>query len=183
MVLRTHTNTSATSFSLESSEWAKTNLDTRAVVDTFPSNFGPEGMGDGNFYDWVPDGEFRGYDENVFPRSLDGRLMDAYEVLKSTASASAPTPASRLLCETQCWSHVSDSQQIGPGMMRIHFEKLLNEYGENELIPVYLEIGTPNFSLNREVKSEEIHSVRDAEQCFDKESQQSGNDYGRAVRL
>ena len=31
--------TSVTSFSLESSEWAKMNLDTRAVADTLPSNF------------------------------------------------------------------------------------------------------------------------------------------------
>ena len=34
--------TSVSSFSLESSEWAKTNLDTRAVVNRLPSNFGPE---------------------------------------------------------------------------------------------------------------------------------------------
>ena len=72
--------------------------------------------------------------------------------------------------------------KIGQGM-RIHFDKLLNEYGKNELIAVYLEKGTPNFHLNREVKSEETQSVSDAEQCFEKESQQSGNEYGRAVRL
>ena len=64
--------TSVSSFSIESSEWVKTNLDTRLVVDTLPSNFSPEGIGDGNFHDWIPDGEawqFRGYDENGFPRS------------------------------------------------------------------------------------------------------------------
>ena len=38
-----------------------------------------------------------------------------------------------------------------------------------------------NFNLNREVKSEEIHSVNNAEQCLEKENQQSGNEYGRAV--
>ena len=27
------------------------------IVDTVPSNFGPEGIGDGNFYDWIPDAE------------------------------------------------------------------------------------------------------------------------------
>ena len=53
--------------------------------------------------------------------------------------------------------------KIGQG---IHFEKLLNEYGKNELIPVYLENDILNFYLNREAKSEETHSVRDAEQCF-----------------
>ena len=72
--------------------------------------------------------------------------------------------------------------KIGQGM-RIHFEKLLNEYGKNELIPAYLENNTPNFYLNRDVKSEETHSVRDAVQCFEKVSQQSGNECGRAVRL
>ena len=65
--------------------------------------------------------------------------------------------------------------KIGQGM-RIHFEKLLDEYGKNELIPVCLENDTPNFYLNREVKS-----VTD--QHFEKESQQSGNEYGRAARL
>ena len=62
--------TSVGSFSLESSEWVKTNLDTRAKVITLPSNFNPEGIGDGNFDDWIPDGEawqFQGYDENGFP--------------------------------------------------------------------------------------------------------------------
>ena len=75
------------------------NLDTRAVVNTLPSNFTLEGIGDGNLYDWIPDGEawqFQGYDENVFSPDLDGRLMDAYVVLNSSASASASAPASRV---------------------------------------------------------------------------------------
>ena len=45
--------------------------------------------------------------------------------------------------------------KIGQGM-RIHFEKLLNEYGSNDLVPVYLDKGALNFYLDREVKSEEI---------------------------
>ena len=68
------------------------NLDTRAVINTLLSNFGREGIGDGSFDDWVSDGgawQFQGYDENSFPRSLDGTLMDAYEVLNSTAPASS----------------------------------------------------------------------------------------------
>ena len=52
----------------------------------------------------------------------------------------------------------------------------------NDLIPVYLEKDALNFYLNREVKSEEIYSVNGAEQCLEKENQQSGNEYGRAVR-
>ena len=35
------------------------------------------------------------------------------------------------------------------------FEKLLNENGKNEPTPVYLEHDTPNYYLNREMKSEE----------------------------
>ena len=60
---------SVSTFSLESSEWVKTNFDTRAVVDTLPPNFEREGIGDGSFCDWIPDGEawqFQGNDENVF---------------------------------------------------------------------------------------------------------------------
>ena len=68
---------------------------------------------------------------------------------------------------------IPTDSKIGQGM-RIHFEKLLNECGKNELIPVYLKNDTPNFYLNREVKSEETHSVSDAEQCFEKESQTVG---------
>ena len=37
-------DTSVSSFSPESSEWVKMNLDTGAAVTTFPSNFGPEGI-------------------------------------------------------------------------------------------------------------------------------------------
>ena len=38
-------------------EWVKMNLDTVAAVNTFPSNFGPEGAGDGRFY-WIASGEW-----------------------------------------------------------------------------------------------------------------------------
>ena len=71
--------------------------------------------------------------------------------------------------------------KFGQGM-RIHFGKLLNQHGMNDLIPVYLEKEALSFYLNREVKSEEIHSLNDAEQSLEKENQQSGNEYGRAVR-
>ena len=58
--------------------------------------------------------------------------------------------------------------------MRNHFEKLVSWYGKNELIPVYLENNIFNFYLNREVQSTETNNVNNA--------QQSGNEYGRAVR-
>ena len=60
--------------------------------------------------------------------------------------------------------------KIGQGM-RVHFEKLVNWHGKNEL---YLENNIFNFYLSREVKSTETNKVNHA--------QQSGNEYGRAVR-
>ena len=94
-------------------------------------------------------------------------------MLNNTASAPASAPASGaagIACKEQQDFHVRHNggylvpthSKIGQGM-RIHFEKLLNEYGKNQLIPVYLENDTPNFYLNREVKSEETHRVRVAE--------------------
>ena len=71
--------------------------------------------------------------------------------------------------------------KIGKGM-RIHFEKLENWHGKNELFPDYLENNIFNFHLNREVKSPETNNVNDADHCLAKNSQQWGNDDGRAVR-
>ena len=71
--------------------------------------------------------------------------------------------------------------KIGQGM-RSHFEKLVNWHGKNELIPVYLENIIFNFYLNREVKSTETNDVNGADHCLAKNSQQSGNGDGRAVR-
>ena len=119
-------DTSASSFSLESTEWAKMNLDTGVAVNTFPSNFGPEGKGDGNLYDRIPDGEawpFQRYEENGLHRCLNGRLKDGHEVLGNIASASASAPASgaagiackeptRRLRETQWWLHISDPAKL-----------------------------------------------------------------------
>ena len=173
------------------------NRDTGVVVNTSPSNSCSEGMGDGNLYDWIPDTEawqFQRYDEMGKPRSLNGRLVDAHEVLNSTASASAYAPASGavgIACKEQKDFYVRYNggymipthSKIGQGV-RIYFEKLLKQSGKNELIPLYLENDTPNVYLNREVKSEETHSVRNAEQYFsERVSQQSVNGYGRAVPL
>ena len=65
------------------------------------------------------------------------------------------------------------NSKIGQGI-RHHFEKLVSWYGKNKLFPVYLENNIFNFYLNREVKSTENNNVNNA--------QQSGNEYGRAVR-
>ena len=71
--------------------------------------------------------------------------------------------------------------KIGQGMT-IHFEKLVNPHGKNELIPVHLENNIFNFYLNRDVKSTETNNVNDADHCPAKNCQQSGNGDGRAVR-
>ena len=64
--------------------------------------------------------------------------------------------------------------KFGQGM-RYYFEKLVSCCGKDELVPVYLENNIVHFYLNREVKSTETNNLNNA--------QQSGNEYGRAVRL
>ena len=80
--------------------------------------------------------------------------MDAYEVLNTTASASSSTAileltgvhkvfdsAAKIACKGQEDFHVKHNggymipthSKIGQGM-RIHFDKLLDEFGKNELI-------------------------------------------------
>ena len=63
--------------------------------------------------------------------------------------------------------------KIGQGM-RIHFGKLVNWHGKNELILVYLENNIFNFYLNREVKSTETNNVNDADHYLAKNCQQAG---------
>ena len=62
---------------------------------------------------------------------------------------------------------ISIYSNIGQGM-RNHFEKLVNWYGKNELIPMYLEDKIFNFYLSKEVKSTETNVANNA--------QQSGNE-------
>ena len=57
------------------------NLYTRAAVDIFLVNFDREGVGDGIFYDWIPEvdtGQFQGFDEKCKPRFLNERLTNAH---------------------------------------------------------------------------------------------------------
>ena len=58
----------------------------------------------------------------------------------------------------------------------------MNWHGKNELIPVHLENKIFNFYMNQEVKSTKTNNVNDADHCLAKNCQQSGNEYGRAVR-
>ena len=155
---------------------------------TFPLNFGPEGAGDGRFYrtasgEWFPDGgawQLQGYDENGWLRSLNERLSGVHKLLCSVAE---------IACKGIQDFHLGHDgghvipihSKIGQGM-RIQFEILVNWYGKNELIPVYLQDNMFNFYLNREVKSTESNNVNDADHCPTKNCQQSGNGDGRAVR-
>ena len=123
----------------------KMNLETGVAVNTFPLNFGPEGAEGGIFYrtasgEWIPDGDawqFQGYDENGLVRSPDGRLTGVHKVVCSAAE---------IACKGRQYFHFGHDggymipirSKIGQGM-RIHFEKLVNWHGKNELIPVYLE--------------------------------------------
>ena len=123
-------------------EWVKMNLDTRAAVATLPLNFAPDGAGDGRFYrtasgEWIPDGGWSlaiaRIDENGLLRSLNGRLIGIHKVLCSAAE---------IACKGRQDFHMEHDggymipihSQIGQGM-RIYFEKLVNSYGKNELIP------------------------------------------------
>ena len=121
------------------------NLDTGAAVNTFFVNFDPGGVGFGSFYGWIPDGEawqFHGYDENGSPRSLNRRLTNAHQTLGSNASASAAAAVevAEIAYKEPQGFYVGHNggymipihSKIGQGM-RIQFERLLNEYGMNEL--------------------------------------------------
>ena len=66
--------------------------------------------------------------------------------------------------------------------MRTHFQKLMNLYGKNELVPVHLEYNIFDSYLNREVKSTETDNANDADHYLAENCQQSGNGDGRAVR-
>ena len=192
-------DTSASSFSLggldvsatnspKRFEWVKMNLDTAAAVNKFPLNFGPDGAGDGIFYrtasgECIFDGgawKFQGYDERGLLGSLNGRLTGVHKVLCSAAEIACKGRQDFYLGHDGGYM-VPIHRKIGQGM-RLHFEKLANWYGKNELIPVYLENNIFNFYLNREVKSTETNTVNDADHCPAKNCQQSANGDGRAVR-
>ena len=111
---------------------------------------------------------------------MNGRLTGAHKVLCN---------AEEIACEGQQDFYLGHDggymipihSKIGQGM-RIHFEKLLNEYGKSDPIPVYLGNNIFNFYLNREAKSTETNNVNDADHYPAKNCQQSGNGDGRAVR-
>ena len=139
-------------------ESVKMNLDTGAEVNTFPLNFGPEGAGDGRFYqtasgECILDGgvwQFQGYGKNGLLRSLNGRRTGVHKVLCSAAEIVFKGRQDFYLGQDGGYM-IPIHNKIGQGMS-IHFEKLVNWHGKNELILVYLENNIFNFYLNREVK-------------------------------
>ena len=111
-------------------------------------------------------GIFKGYEEKGLLRSLQGKLTGVHKVLCSAAEIACKRRQDFYLGHNG-ENMIPIQNKIGQGM-RIHFEKLLNWHGKNELIPVYLE----NNIL--EVKSTGTNNVNNA--------QQSGSEYGRVVR-
>ena len=158
----------------------KMNLDTGAAVNTSPVNVGPDGAGDRRFFrtargGWILDGgpwQFKGNDENGLLRSLNGRLTWVHKVFFSDAEAACVGRQDFYLGHDGGYI-IPIYSKIGQAM-RNHFEKLVSQYGKNELIPFYFENNIFNFYLNREVKATETHNVNNA--------LQSGNECGRAVR-
>ena len=133
---------------------------------------------------WILDGgawHFLGYDEKGLLRSLK---EDSLVYTKCCAVLQR----SRAKDDKISTSDMHDGgymipmySKIGQGM-KIHFEKLVNWHGKNELIPVYIENNIFNFFLHREVTSTETNNVNDADHCLAKKGQQLGNEDGRAVR-
>ena len=78
------------------------NLDTGVTIDTFLANFDREGVGYGRFYPEVEAKQFQGFDEKCKPRSLNGRLTDAHQVLSNNASAFATTQAASDVHKARC---------------------------------------------------------------------------------
>ena len=161
-------------------EWARMNLETGASVNTCSQNFGPERSGDGRFYrtasgESIPDcgsWQFQGYDENALFLSLNGRLVGVHKVLCSAAEITCKGRQEFFLRHDGGYM-IPIHSKFFQGL-RTHFEKSVKWYGRNELIPVYLE-NIFNFYLSKEVKSTETNNLS-------QNSQQSGNEHGRAVR-
>ena len=107
-------------------------------------------------------GSFQGYDENGLLRSLNGTLIGVLKVMYSAAEIACK--GRQDFYRGYDGGHmIPIHSNIGQGM-RIHFEKLVNWYGKNELIPVHLENIIFNFYLSREVKSTETNNVNSAQQ-------------------
>ena len=183
-------DTSASSFALGSFdfgamsspkrfEWVKMNLDTGAAVNTLPLNFGPDGAGDGRFCrtasgEWIPDGgawQFQGYDENGLLRSLNGRLTSAHKKVCSSGEI-AFKGRQHFYFGSDSGFMIPVRSKIGHEM-RMHFARLVSWHGRMQIITVNIEDNLFNFFMSKEAKSTDTTVVNN--------SQQPGNEYGRAV--
>ena len=103
---------------------------------------------------WIPDGgawQFQGYDENGLLRSLNGRLTGVHKVWCSAAEIACKEQQDFYL--GQDGGHVIPIDSKNGQAMRKHFEKLVNWYGKNELIPVCLD-RKQHFQFLLETRSE-----------------------------
>ena len=138
-------DTSASSFSLGSLdlvaksspkrlERVKMSLGIGAVANTFLWNSGPEGAGDGSFYptasgEWIPDGgawQSQGYDETGFVHR---------SVWKTHWSAQSFAQCCRNRVQRTTVFHLGHDD----GYMIPIYNKIGQEYGKNDFIPVNIE--------------------------------------------
>ena len=109
-------------------------------MNTFPLNFGPDGVGDGRFYrtasgDCILDGgawQFKGYDENGLLRSLNGRLTGVHKVLCGAAEI-ARVGRQDFYLGHDGEHMIPICSKIGQGM-RNHFEKLVSWCGRTSFV-------------------------------------------------
>ena len=116
--------------------------------------------------EWIPDGgawQFQGYDETGLLRSVNGRLTGVHKVLCGAAEIACKGRRDFYLGYDGGYM-IPTHSKIGQGM-RIHFEKLVNWHGKNELIPVYLEkqhfqfLPEPTSEINRDQQCERCRSL------------------------
>jgi uncharacterized Fe-S cluster protein YjdI len=138
-------------------EWVKMNLDSGAGVTSFPVSWGPEKNGDGRKYktasgEIIEDGggwEFLGYDENDKYRSIGGRLMNVHKALCSAGVMAIKGRQDFFLSSDGGWIIPRDSK-IG-WEIRKFIDQCVKWYGNDDLVPLYLEDNVYNFYMKKEV--------------------------------
>ena len=159
--------------------------DTGAAVNTFPLNFGPDGAREKRFFRTascvsvfltVELGSFSGIRRKRFALISERKTRGGTHTHKKCCAVLQVSHAKG----RQDFHLRSDGGFVIPvhsnigNEMRMHFERLASWYGRKQLIPFFSRTTLSIFYLNREVKSTETNNVNNA--------QQSGNEYGRAVR-
>ena len=117
--------------------------------------------------------QFQGYDEKSVCRSQNGRLTGVHKVL-SKPGGIACNGRQDFYLGSDGGFKIPVNSKIGQEM-RIDSGRLVSWYGRKQLIPVYIEDNMFNFYFSKEMQSTETNIVNN--------HQQSGNEYGRAMRL